>query len=168
MRMLWALRSLRPDVTITRAEARLDDVLHRTLQAVESERRLRRIDVSVLVQSPREVRLLADSGQLVGALSALVSAAWSLFEMEPGSRLLLRAIVRRDHHVTIEACREAFTVDRDLLTGAFEHPWPVGSGPSALALLQAARNVAMRHGGHASASTGLAGTSVAVMLPILN
>jgi hypothetical protein len=164
LRLLWAARVLRPDLPHTIAEAHL---LHRARLSIEPERHLRAIELAVIVQSARDARIHGDAALLAEAIAALAGAAWTVFEMAPGSRLLLRALVRRDHYVTIEACREAFTVDHAALTGVFERPWSVPGGPAALAMLQAARKVAQTHGGHASATTGPSGTSVALMLPLL-
>jgi hypothetical protein len=58
------------------------------------------------------------------------------------------------------------SVPRPWIDSAFERPWPVEKGPTALVLLQAARNIAAWHGGTLTIASDEDATYVRIDVPL--
>jgi hypothetical protein len=166
MHLVWALRVLADDVPVGRTRVEIADLVLRAREMFVPEQRLRGLNLSIGCLEGG-VALDGDRELLIHAVAGLIRAGASLPDTDAGGPLAVHVVTEHDGAVSIKLTREGLAIPDDWIANAFEHPWPVGGGLTALAILQAARRVARWHGGSASASCSPSGTCLAITLPTI-
>jgi ParB-like chromosome segregation protein Spo0J len=172
---LVLIRVLRDEMPLSRAPIATQTLLDRLATAAALERQLRGIALHIDAGSDvRATMIKADARLLVCALTALASAAMALVESvstargtsdnRPAATIRLRCELQTDQ-ILFSVTQQAVELPAAWLARPFEIAWPIRNGATALTQLQAARKVALSHGGTLDVTETDGGTSFSLEVP---
>jgi hypothetical protein len=147
LRLLTVLKVLGGEPTFRSAAVPVLDLLHKVRETIEREDGTPGIR-SIRVSAPPD--LVAHGSEellttaICGAVNALAAASGAV---EPRQFDLFGTIDVTGTSVVVVVRERGFSLPQRWAERAFDEPWPVAEGSLALAMLQAARNVAKSHSG---------------------
>jgi hypothetical protein len=163
LQLLTAHRVLRGQSPLVRLPVPVWHMVERCVRTTAPECRLRHLTLHLGVDEVRHHVLRGDEELLSHALAGCVMAVATI--VPAGERVTVGATISPDGQITLTVSQHAVTVPSQWLAHAFEQAWPIGSGTSALVLLQAAERIVELHGGRAQAAALGTGAAVVLTLP---
>jgi hypothetical protein len=171
MSLLLALRVLRGEVGPRRRPVFPRDVLQRAIEQTSHERRLRGVILSVDHNGADCPAVSGDEELLAASVGSLVTAAAVLLDASAARTVQLGIATRSDGSVVFIAEHEEAELSlfwRETLAADDSREVALPGGPavtSALALLRAARRVAVLHGGRMAVDCSEGATSLSIVIP---
>lgn len=164
--LLVAVRSLATERPMARVPVPVATLLRRVARSSTVAHRLRGIIVTVAPSVPETVNTRGDQQLLGAALSGLIAATAGLIAGTSGATVTLGVLGPRHGAVTLTVTQTSVAIPAAWLVQAFDTPWPLSAGATALVHMQAARRIAADHGGDAAASQIDGGTRLDLTLPV--
>jgi hypothetical protein len=170
LQLLIAMRIARGEAMLNRRPVSLRMLFERTLERTAAERRLRGLTLEIDVEGNTPATVWGDEELLGSAFATIATSVAVLAETPYGRTIALRAVRHGDESYAITAIHDTELPHHwrsKLAEESSEPSIKPGeiTGP-ALVMMQAARRIAERHGGHMSLDCADRRTIVSLMIPI--
>lgn len=167
LRLLTALRVLGGELPVRRSPTGALALVNRVAQTIQEEHRSLDVAHEVRVGTFPDVLLHGNHELLFTAICNAVAAIDVAVDPDQARCIELSAAADASTRRAGITVREGgLLVPRPWIDSAFERPWPVEKGPTALVLLQAARNIAAWHGGTLTIASDEDATYVRIDVPL--
>jgi hypothetical protein len=163
LRLLTVLKVLGAEPTFRSATVPVLDLLHKVHDALEREGGV--AGRSIRVSAPPDLVAHGNDDLLTTAVCGMVTALTTASgAIEPRQFDLFGTIDVTGTSVVIGVRERGFSLPQRWADRAFDEPWPVADGGLALAMLQAARQVARAHSGSLQVHTRPEATDIRMTL----
>ena len=164
-RMLKAMQVLTNTVPVRRAPVRPANLFRQLREAFQEEQRILGSEPVVTVAADPQLAFYGDEELLLVALSSALTALGAAANVE-GRELSFTALVTGSPtSITLELVDHSLVLSDAFVRTAFTSPWPVQNGDSVLMQLQAARAIALAHGGSVTLAGDALQSTVRFQLP---
>jgi hypothetical protein len=166
LHLLNVLRVLSGEFPVRRAAVPVLDLLERVRDGLEREYRACGLERAVRISAERGLTVYGSEELLRTAISSVVAAiSTAVSPTEPRHFELIGTAVPGAAAVVVDIRERGVSIPQRWAERAFDEPWPVADGETALVLLQAARRIADSHAGSLVSQVSDGATVVRLTLP---